>query len=66
MLTRIDPDAPKPTGTDEADSLREEGWFFNAVPSILIGLDSQGHIKCWNDAALRTFGLEKKGVLGRP
>jgi two-component system, NtrC family, sensor kinase len=65
VLTRVDPDAAKLAGTDEANSLREEGLFFNAVPSILIGLDSQGHIKCWNDAAVRTFGLEKKDVLGK-
>jgi two-component system NtrC family sensor kinase len=65
VLTRVDPDAPKLAGTDEADLLREEGLFFNAVPSILIGLDSQGHIKCWNDAAVRTFGLKKKDVLGK-
>jgi two-component system, NtrC family, sensor kinase len=65
VLTRVDPDVAKLAGTDEANSLREEGLFFNAVPSILIGLDSQGHIKCWNDAAVRTFGLEKKDVLGK-
>lgn len=65
MPTRVDPDVPKLTGTDEADLLCEEGLFFNAVPSILIALDWQGCIKCWNDAAVRTFGIEKKDVVGK-
>lgn len=44
----------------------EAELFINAVPSILIGLDSQGRIKRWNDAAAETFGLKGTEVLGKP
>ena len=47
------------------DANREAELFINAVPSILIGLDCQGHIKGWNDAAAKTFGLNKADVLGK-
>lgn len=40
--------------------------FINSVPSILIGIDAQGRIECWNRAAVETFDLEKTEVLGKP
>ncbi len=48
------------------DSYRAAELFINAVPSILIGLDSQGRIKRWNDAAAKAFGLRDEEVLGKP
>ena len=47
------------------DANREAELFINAVPSILIGLDCQGRIKRGNDAAAKTFGLNKADVLGK-
>lgn len=47
------------------DSHHEDELFINAVPSILIGLDSQGRIKRWNGAAAQAFGLEGAEVLVR-
>jgi PAS domain S-box-containing protein len=40
--------------------------FINSVPSILIGVDGQGHINRWNQAAAKTFGLTETEVLGKP
>ncbi len=51
---------------DLRDSHREAELFINAVPSILIGLDAQGRINRWNDAATQTFGLPSTEVLGKP
>ena len=51
---------------DLRDSHREAELFINAVPSILIGLDAQGRINRWNDAATQTFALPSTEVLGKP
>ena len=45
---------------------RESEIFINSVPSILIGMDSQGRIKRWNMAATATFGMSESDVRGKP
>jgi PAS domain S-box-containing protein len=57
--------AREKTEIELRDSHHEDELFINAVPSILIGLDSQGRIKRWNGAAAQAFGLEGAGVLGK-
>ena len=47
------------------DSHNAAELFINSVPSILIGIDDQGHIKRWNRAAAQTFGLEETDVRGK-
>lgn len=47
------------------DAHNEAELFINAVPSILIGMDSQGRIARWNRAASQTFGLNAVDVLGK-
>jgi PAS domain S-box-containing protein len=44
----------------------ESELFINSVPSILIGLDGQGHIIRWNSAAADAFGLRASEVVGKP
>src|SRR5581483_8084256 len=39
--------------------------FINSVPSILVGLDSEGRINRWNLAAERAFGLGQSEVFGK-
>lgn len=65
MATSIDLGIREPDEKQPQDAHREAELFINAVPSILISLDSQGLIKRWNDAAARTFGLGKAEVLGK-
>ena len=48
------------------DSLHAAERFINSVPSIMIGVDAQGHVNRWNRAAAQTFGLEPAEVLGKP
>jgi PAS domain S-box-containing protein len=43
----------------------ESELYFNSVPSILIGLDSQGRIGRWNFTAATTFGLSEAAVRGK-
>jgi PAS domain S-box-containing protein len=57
--------AREKAGMELRDSHHEAELFINAVPSILIGLDSQGRIKRWNGAAAQAFGLEGAEVLGK-
>jgi PAS domain S-box-containing protein len=38
--------------------------FLETIPSILIGLDSQGQIERWNGAAARTFGIRAEDAIG--
>lgn len=40
--------------------------FINSIPSILIGVDSEGGINRWNEAAAQAFRLTKAEVLGKP
>jgi two-component system NtrC family sensor kinase len=56
---------PNPEKTPFKDAHREAELFINAVPSILIGLDSEGRIKRWNRAAAQTFGLAETSVMGK-
>ena len=43
----------------------ETELFLQAIPSILIGLDSKGIIKRWNLTAVNTFALQLAAVQGR-
>jgi PAS domain S-box-containing protein len=43
----------------------ETELFLRSIPSILIGLDSEGRITRWNLTAAKTFGLQDDAVLGR-
>jgi PAS domain S-box-containing protein len=43
----------------------ETELFLRSIPSILIGLDTQGRITRWNLTAATTFGLDASDVLGR-
>ncbi|HZQ95157.1 MAG TPA: PAS domain-containing protein, partial [Candidatus Sulfotelmatobacter sp.] len=56
----------EPETAESPESRQDAERFINAVPSILIGLDAQGRIRRWNEAAARTFGLSDLEVLGRP
>jgi len=48
------------------DSLCAAELFINSVPSILIGVDTNGRVNRWNRAAVQTFDLEQTEVLGKP
>ena len=39
--------------------------FFQSIPSILIGLDSDGNITRWNQAAVTNLGISAQSVKGR-
>ncbi len=43
----------------------ETELFLRSIPSILIGVDSQGRITRWNLTATNTFGIEDSSVVGR-
>jgi PAS domain S-box-containing protein len=43
----------------------ETNLFLRSIPSILIGLDSQGRITRWNLTASNTFGIDEISVDGR-
>jgi PAS domain S-box-containing protein len=43
----------------------ETNLFLRSIPSILIGLDSQGRITRWNLTATNTFGIDEISVDGR-
>jgi len=43
----------------------ETQLFLRSIPSILIGVDSQGRITHWNLTATSTFGIEDSIVVGR-
>jgi PAS domain S-box-containing protein len=43
----------------------ETELFLQAIPSILIGIDSQGRIERWNLTAANTFALQSTEVKGR-
>jgi PAS domain S-box-containing protein len=43
----------------------ETELFLRCVPSILIGLDANGHITRWNLTAANTFGLEEIDAKGK-
>jgi signal transduction histidine kinase len=43
----------------------ETELFLMCIPSILIGLDSQGRITRWNTAAATTFSIESTDAVGR-
>jgi two-component system, NtrC family, sensor kinase len=44
----------------------ETELFFHAIPSILIGLDSEGNITRWNQTAAQVLGRVETSVKGRP
>jgi len=48
------------------DSVCAAELFINSVPSILIGVDTNGRVNRWNRAAVQTFDLEQTEVLGKP
>jgi len=43
----------------------ETELFFQSIPSILIGMDSQGRITRWNQTAVRSLGVSAHSVAGR-
>ena len=43
----------------------ETELFLMCIPSILIGLDSQGRITRWNNAATTTFSIQSTDAVGR-
>jgi PAS domain S-box-containing protein len=43
----------------------ETELFLRSIPSILIGVDSQGRITRWNLTAANTFGVDDSSVRGR-
>jgi PAS domain S-box-containing protein len=47
------------------DAYQETKAFLNAIPSLLIGLDTAGNIVRWNAGAVRIFGLSEADVRGR-
>lgn len=57
--------SPKMAETESTELRAGAELFLNAVPSILIGLDSRGRINRWNNAAVRTFGLTEEEVSGK-
>ncbi len=44
---------------------RKPNLFLRSIPSILIGVDSQGRITRWNLTATNTFGIEDSSADGR-
>ncbi len=44
----------------------ETELFFQSIPSILIGLDSEGKITRWNQTAAKSLGASSQSVVGRP
>jgi PAS domain S-box-containing protein len=46
-------------------ALAETELFLRSIPSILIGLDSEGRITRWNLTAAKRFGWKDQSVLGR-
>lgn len=65
VVTFVDITARKLVEDELNNAHREAELFINSVPSILIGLDSNGLVKRWNLAAARTFGVSKEQVLGK-
>ena len=47
------------------DAQAETDLFLRSIPSILIGLDAQGHITRWNLTATNTFGVDDRSSQGR-
>ena len=47
------------------DAQAETDLFLRSIPSILIGLDAQGHITRWNLTATNTFGVDDRSAQGR-
>ena len=45
--------------------LAENEGMLTAIPSILIGLDDEGHITRWNALAESTFGISRDQALGQ-
>ena len=43
----------------------ETELFFQSIPSILIGLDSEGNITRWNQTAAKSLGISAQSVKGR-
>ena len=43
----------------------ETELFLRSIPSILIGVDSQGRVTHWNLSATSTFGIEDSRAVGR-
>src|SRR5580693_4999622 len=43
----------------------ETELFLRSIPSILIGVDSQGRVTHWNLSATGTFGIEDSSAVGR-
>ncbi len=43
----------------------ETELFLQSIPSILIGLDTQGRVTRWNEAATNAFGLTRQEVMDR-
>jgi PAS domain S-box-containing protein len=43
----------------------ETELFLRSIPSILIGMDSQGRVTRWNLTATNTFGIDDRSVAGR-
>lgn len=44
---------------------RDTQILLNSIPSLLIGLDEQGHIRQWNDAATRILGWDETTISGK-
>jgi len=44
----------------------ETDLFLQCIPSVLIGIDRQGRITIWNEAATNTLGRTPKQVLSKP
>ena len=40
--------------------------IFASIPSLLIGVDREGLVTTWNDAARRAFGVSSADILGEP
>lgn len=65
VVTLVDITARKLVEDELNNAHREAELFINSVPSILIGLDSEGFVKRWNLAAARTFGVTKEQAVGK-
>ncbi len=65
VVTFIDITARKHAETELRNAHDESELVINSVPSILIGLDADGHITQWNMAATAGFDLTKSDVQGK-
>jgi signal transduction histidine kinase len=55
----------KKAESDLLSAHAETEFFLACIPSIVIGLNSEGRIKRWNSAAVRAFAIDANQAVGR-